>query len=202
MSFDSLRAHFNNKENPFLKKLLLLFCLGAALLLGSTFFDSLVSQTSRGDEESEGPSMNFSYTKEAEEWSHEESLERRLSDVLSLVNGAGQVEVMLTLSGSREIILAEDVVLNESHLRETDAGGGTRENQSLSKDTRTILISGHGQTAEPIVVREILPRVEGVIIVAEGGDDVFVREALMRAATTVLGVDIHRVQVLTRKPTQ
>jgi len=130
------------------------------------------------------------------EQNYERVLERRLQEVLSLVNGAGQVEVMLTLSGSREIILAEDTTTNESSVKEVDSAGGSRENHSLAKDMRTILIQSPGGGQEPIILREIVPKVEGVIIVAEGGDDVFVKEALMRAASTVLGVDIHRVRVL------
>jgi len=41
--------------------------------------------------------------------------------------------------------------------------------------------------------------VEGVIIVAEGGDDILIKEALMNAAKTVLGIEMHKVQVLKMK---
>ena len=194
MNLDSLRAMFTDKQKPFLTRLILLFCLGMALLLGSTFLDRRESD-SRVESVA---SMSTSY-EPAAVTSYERTLELRLAEVLSLVHGAGRVEVMLTLSGSREIILAEDTVVNESKINEEDSAGGSRESHSLAKDIRTILVQSPRGGQEPIILREIMPKVEGVIIVAEGGDNVFVREALMRAATTVLGVDIHRVQVLQMK---
>ena len=201
MNLDSLKKHLRERENekPFLMKLLLLFCIGAVFLMASTFFDRPEAE---GRPESFGAAETAHTPPAASEPDQERELERRLAAVLSLVQGAGRVEVMLTFSGSREIILAEDTTTGESLVRETDSAGGSRENHSLSKDMRTILVQSPGGGQEPIILREIVPRVEGVIIVAEGGDDVFVREALTRAAGTVLGVDIHRVQVLVHKITE
>jgi len=198
MNLDSLRTLFRDKEKPFLTRILLLFCLGAALLLAGVFFDR--PETNRQLESIIAVETAGEHT--VSEPDYERMLERRLSEVLSLVQGAGRVEVMLTLSQSREIVLAEDVTSNESLVKEVDSAGGNRENHSLSKDMRTILIQSPRGGQEPIILREMVPRVEGVIIVAEGGDDVFVREALMRAARTVLGVDIHKVQVLQRQITE
>lgn len=195
MNLDSLRTLFADKQKPFLTRLVLLFCLGIGLLVVSTFWDR--SEPSRPIESVSIAAQPSEHTAAA--YAYERVLERRLSEVLSMVHGAGRVEVMLTFSQSREIILAEDAVVNETSIKEEDSAGGSRESSSLAKDMRTILVQSPGGGQEPIILREIVPRVEGVIIVAEGGDSVFIREALMRAATTVLGVDIHRVQVLQMK---
>jgi len=191
MNLNSLRALFTDKQKPFLMRIIVLFCLGIALLVGSTFLD-------RGEpgRQVEIPAIATSYHEPAVASSYERALEMRLSEVLSMVAGAGRVEVMLTFSQSREIVLAEDTIVNETSVKEEDSAGGSRESHSLSEDMRTILVQSPRGGQEPIILREIVPKVEGVIIVSEGGDNVFVREALMRAATTVLGVDIHRVQVL------
>ena len=194
MNLDSLRTLFTDKQRPFLIRLILLFCLGVALLVGGAFLG-------RDDTEQqvEGVAVTQPTVERATIPHDERSLERRLAEVLSMVEGAGEVEVMLTFSQSREIILAEDTTINESLVKEEDSAGGSRESSSLSKDARAILIQSPRGGQEPIILREIVPKVEGVIIVSEGGDNVFVREALIRAATTVLGVDIHRVQVLQMK---
>jgi len=191
MNLDSLRTLFTDKQKPFLVRLILLFCLGVALLVGGAFL-------SRDDTERQTESLTMAQpqSERAAIPYDERSLERRLAEVLSMVEGAGEVEVMLTFSQSREIVLAHDTTINETSMKEEDSAGGSRESSSLSKDARTILIQSPRGGQEPIILREIVPRVEGVIIVSEGGDNVFVREALIRAATTVLGVDIHRVQVL------
>jgi len=190
MNPDSLRTLFTDKRS-FIMRLILLFCLGVVLLVASTFMgrdDPYVATqstpiTERQNEPTIAPSDEI-------------ALERRLSEILSLVEGAGTVEVMLTFSQSREVILAQDTTINESSIKEEDSAGGTRESHTLANDARTILLPRPGGGQEPIILREIVPKVEGVIIVSEGGDNVFVREALIRAAMAVLGVDIHRVQVL------
>ena len=189
---ESLTKLFRDKENPHLKKIPLLFCLGVALLLASTFFYRPEANRQTGITEPAETTLKQNAPKP----NYERALEIRLQEVLSLVEGAGKVEVMLTLSGSRELILAEDTITNETYVKEVDSAGGSRENRSLANDMRTILVQSPGGGQEPIILREIVPTVEGVIIVAEGGGDIFVREALMRAASTVLGVDIHRVGVL------
>jgi len=191
MNMDSLRTLFKDKQKPFMTRLVLMFCLGVALLIGSTFLN-------RDDSDRQMPAAMIlpSPSEPALTASEELTLERRLSQILSMVEGAGNVEVMLTFSQLREVVLAEDVAVNETSIKEEDSSGGSRESSSLSRDERTILVPSPGGGQEPIILREIVPRVEGVIIVSEGGDNVFVREALIRAATTVLGVDIHRVQVL------
>ena len=195
MNLNSLRALFTDKQKPFLTRLILLFCSGIALLIGSTFFDR-----DEGVAQIETAPI-ISTQSEPAAANSELYLERRLANVLSLVEGAGKVEVMLTFSQSREIVLAEDGVINESSIKEEDSAGGSRESSTSSKDMRTILVQSPRGGQEPIILREIVPRVEGVIIVAQGGDNVFVREALMHATRTVLGVDIHRVQVLQMQST-
>jgi len=191
MNLDSLRTLFTDKQRPFLVRLILLFCLGVALLVGGALF---------GTDDTERQVESITVAQPGDESvvipKDERSLERRLAEVLSMVEGAGDVEVMLTFSQSREIVLAQDTTLNETSVNEEDSAGGSRATGSLSKDSRTILVQSPRGGQEPIILREIVPTVEGVIIVSEGGDNVFVREALIRAATTVLGVDIHRVQVL------
>jgi len=126
---------------------------------------------------------------------HEGILEARLEEAFSHVQGVGEVRVMLTLAHGREIVIAEDILLNESNTSEVDASGGTREVSTTSLNSNKIIIGGSGGH-QPLILKEIEPQVEGVIIIAEGGDNVTVREALINATRTVLGIDAHRVQVL------
>jgi stage III sporulation protein AG len=51
----------------------------------------------------------------------------------------------------------------------------------------------------PLVLREVQPKIEGVIIIAEGGDNILVKEALTNAAEAVLGLDISNVQIFKMK---
>jgi len=126
----------------------------------------------------------------------ERALEEELEEFLSLVAGAGRVRVMISALGDRETIFAVDSTENRSHIIEEDAQGGTRDQRQYSTQEQTVIITDRNGIDQPLVLREISPRVEGIVIIAEGGDDPFVRDALTRAAMAVLGVEAHRVQVL------
>ncbi|MDR1560036.1 MAG: hypothetical protein LBS84_10140 [Clostridiales bacterium] len=126
---------------------------------------------------------------------YEEKLEKRLEEALCLIEGAGKVKVMLTLSYGREIVVAEDKTTNESVTNDTDTQGGGRTMETSSVEARKIIIDGSDGVSAPLVLREVQPKIEGVIIIAEGGDNVFVKQALTSAAETVLGLDIAKVQV-------
>ena len=126
----------------------------------------------------------------------ERALEEEMEAFLSLIAGAGQVRVMLSSLGGSETVFAVDTTTNRSYTLEEDAGGGTRDQRQHSSQEQTVIITDRNGVDQPLVLREIMPRVEGVVIIAEGGDDPFVRDALTRAARAVLGVEAHMVQVL------
>jgi len=129
----------------------------------------------------------------------EEAAEQRLSEILSLAEGAGKVEVMVTLSQNAEIVIASDVKLDESKTSENDGQGGLREIYTSKKSEETLLVKGTDGSMTPIVLKEITPKIEGVLIVAQGGGDARVKQALIQAVQIVLGIEPHKVQVLKMK---
>lgn len=129
-------------------------------------------------------------------YTYEQLLERRLEEVLSLVEGAGKVRVLVTFSQGRETIFAVDRNINNSTMQEQDAQGGTRYQHSQQEQDNTLIITDRTGVDRPLVVQENPPIIGGVMIIAEGGDNVLVQDALIRATSTLLGIDINRVQVL------
>jgi stage III sporulation protein AG len=102
---------------------------------------------------------------------------------------------MLTLTGSA-MVYATDTIHSHSITMEDDGEGGTR-NMDVQSATNTYVMLRQSDGSErPLILAEILPQVQGVIIVAEGAGDINVQDALIRAAHTVLGIGVHRVSVL------
>ena len=131
---------------------------------------------------------------------YEAQLEKRLEDAFSQIDGAGKVTVLLTLASGREINVAADKTTNESITKDsTGTQGGERTTQTNSVDSKTILVTGSDGVSAPLVIREDQPKIEGVIIIAEGGDNILVKEALTDAAETVLGLDATQVRVFKKK---
>jgi len=136
---------------------------------------------------------------EKEDFQKELAIETRLEEFFSLVENAGKVRVMVNLPGGRETVFAVDTNGSRSYTSEQDAQGGTRETHQYQSAEKTVILADRQGIGMPLILREIEPRIEGIVIIAEGGDCPFVRDALTRAARAVLGLEAHMIQVLTMK---
>lgn len=117
----------------------------------------------------------------------QEDVEEKMEQVLSKVEGAGKVQVMLTYSTTKEQILARE--------EKTEKSKGETEESLRMEDTLVLAENGQG-SQEPVVLTEQAPKVEGVVIVAEGGDDAVVSSRLNCAAQALLDVPPHKIAIL------
>lgn len=117
-------------------------------------------------------------------------IERRLSELLSKVEGAGQVSVMVYAdTGSEQVPAYNDV----QDTRNDERADG----KSLEiSETRQLALAG---TDEPVILKVIIPQIKGVVVVAEGADDILIKAQLNNAVCTLLGIPEHRVQILKHK---
>jgi len=124
----------------------------------------------------------------------EGELEKRLENILSQIAGAGTVSVMLTLSESAESVLSVITQSDTSKTDERDAQGGTRTAITERESVSAVYVRD-----APVIIKEIAPKIAGILIVADGGGDAAVRDALTRAAAAATGVNLHRVIVVKRE---
>ena len=117
-------------------------------------------------------------------------LENKLSSVLSNVQGAGKVSVMVTLECGIEYIYATE---NEEVTNTTTSGGSTTTKTTTTENI--VLVNASGKN-NPVVLKENLPKVSGVIVVAYGASNISIRVELMNAVTSLLGVAPENVQIL------
>ncbi len=126
-------------------------------------------------------------------------IEKKLETLLSKVEGAGKVEVMVTYVSGKELVPAYDIKKAENDTQEKDSGGGTRSIKQDDSENKVVYKESQGGIREPVILKELQPEVKGVVIVADGASDLVVREGLCRAVQVLLDVEVHRIQVLERK---
>ena len=129
--------------------------------------------------------------------SYERFLEQRLEDILSHVDGVGQVEVMIVLKSSEEKVWRVDRDNSYSITQETDQNGGSRRVESQAVTENTIL-SGQTGKEEPLLAKEMKPEISGVIISAEGGKSPQVQAEISAAVEALFDVPSHKIKVLKR----
>lgn len=120
--------------------------------------------------------------------------EHRLKEVLSVIKGAGQVEVMITYSSGREIIPAMSNVESSTKTEEEDNSGGTRQTNQIDVNSQPITMNDSEGT-KPIILKEVEPEIKGVIVISEGAEDLRVKMELMKAVQIALGINPNQVEV-------
>ncbi len=120
-----------------------------------------------------------------------ENLEKQLQAILSQINGAGELDVMITFDSSEEIQPAYNTNTTTEKTEEKDTEGGER-TITTSSENKTIITSS---TSEPIVLKTNEAVIKGVIVVAQGADVPEVKSTLYSAVQTALQVEGHQVEI-------
>ncbi len=110
------------------------------------------------------------------------SLEKRLSSSLSKVKGAGKIEVVITVESGMETVLAMKTT--------------TTVNENGKKETVETPILVNGKT---VTLKENYPRITGVLIVAEGADNIMVLSKIQQATVSLLDINLNQIEILTMK---
>lgn len=123
-----------------------------------------------------------------------EYLEYTLEELLSTMEGAGRVKVMITLNASGESIVEKDTGTSRTSSTEVDSAGGSRNSADVSETEETVY-TGSG-AEEPFVKQIIYPRIEGVVVCAEGGGNATVNKNITEAIQALFGIDVHKIKVI------
>ena len=116
-----------------------------------------------------------------------EELERRLEETLSLIDGAGKVRVMITLKDTGEKVVEKDT----SRRTDTDAGGTQNTDQSQSS-----VYEKDGSTETPYISNELTPRVEGVLVVAQGAGNSIVKQNILQSVMALFPLEAHKITIV------
>lgn len=122
-------------------------------------------------------------------------MEERMEKQLVLVEGVGNVKVMITLKSSAEKIVLKDNTNSEEIIDETDSSGGSRNNKSTTQSDESILIDGQ-EGSVPYTIKETSPYIQGVVVVAEGGDDARTKQEIIDAVQVLFDVEVHKIKVM------
>ncbi len=125
--------------------------------------------------------------------------EQKLAESLSSIEGAGAVEVLITLKESEERILEKDVPEESSETIESDAEGGNRTVTERKQEETTVYTFNEAGQNVPYVRKVIQPVVEGVAVIAQGADSEIVKENIIETIQVLFGIDANKIRVVKGK---
>ena len=162
MNKEQIIKIFKNKNN---RLICLIFIIGVVLMAAAGGYGG-----------KKAPSAKVSETSAADD-------ETRLADILSQIDGAGDVSVMITYYSSAEKDIAYETKT------------ASREDKSeRSEDKKAVMTDG-----EPMVLKEVYPKVKGVIVTADGAGSSAVRSAISEAVSASLDVPAHRICIFKKE---
>lgn len=110
-----------------------------------------------------------------------EALEEKLSAILSKIEGAGQVSVMLTVRSGMERVLASD----REYIKTED---------KVDRREQMVVIDTSGGE-EAVLLTQRYPTFQGALVVCRGGGDPQVQLLLTQALSALTGLGADRITV-------
>lgn len=145
--------------------------LALGLLLMLLPLDANKTQT-----QSEQPRQDTAQTEDAQQ---------ALKRILSRIDGAGEVDVLLTVASGSQTVYQEDA----------DIAGG--DNETARYDT--VIIRDSDGTESGLVQQVIGPKYLGAVIVCQGADRAAVKLAIVEAVSKATGLGTDQISVLKMK---
>jgi len=114
------------------------------------------------------------------------SMEEQLAQILSTIDGAGEVRVMLTVAAGEEVLYQTN-----------DSNSVSQEGSDCRSDTVIVTDSDRSETG---LIRQVNPPLyRGAIIVCQGADNPSVRLFVTEAVSKITGLGTDKISVLKMK---
>lgn len=155
---------------------------------------SIIEEKAEDEKAAAGESEKFGGTKEYESY-----MENKLEQAISVMEGAGKVKVMITVSASKELVVEKDMPVTRSNTVENDSEGGSRNVNEYGSTEETVYSKESDGSACPYVVKTLQPVVEGVVVVAQGGDRQEVRKNITEAIVALFDIEPHKIKIVKMK---
>ncbi|MFP4698406.1 MAG: stage III sporulation protein AG [Eubacteriales bacterium] len=180
-------------KNIGVEKLIIMLVVGVFLLI--------ISKPIMSNDEGELKQQeNYASLKEIdeqkEEESYEETMEQKLETILKKIDGVGEVDVMITVKSSKELVLNKDRPYSSSETEEKDSEGGERVSSEKDFEEGTVLTNSPEGSNIPFVIKELEPEVSGIVIIAQGGENPTIKNNLIDATEALFNIPKHRIKVM------
>lgn len=128
-------------------------------------------------------------------------LEDKIADALEHVSGVGKTEIVITFSSNGQKIVEKDQQSDSQKTVEADSAGGTRNAEDRSSERTSVYVQEADGSQTPYISEELLPEIQGVVVIAEGGDNAVVVKNITEAIQALFGLEAHKIKIMKRTDT-
>lgn len=160
------------------KKSTIVIIIGIIGIILLVLSELIPSDSKAEKDESISDTVTISYTE------YEKEIENRLETIISKIDGAGSVSVMVTLDCTVESVYAQQE-------KQTDGNSKSYENEYV------IIKNNDGENG--ILLKTTQPQIRGVAVVCTGGNSAIVCRNVTNTIMAVLGISAARVNISAMK---
>ena len=117
------------------------------------------------------------------------------------MEGVGRAEVVITFKSSGQKVVEKDQNSSSQSSSEKDQNGGTRETTDRSCSKESVYTQDTQGAQIPYVSKELMPEIEGVLVIADGGDHAVVVQNITEAIQALFGIEAHKIKIMKRTDT-
>lgn len=156
------------------------------LLIAALFVAVLLLLLSKGEKSEKN---NADYTDDYKKLcNYTDRAQGELEEIIGKITGAGNTKVMLTFESSFESVYANNAKLLEDTSKNETLG-------SKSSEKEIVLVGDRINGEAPILLKEICPKVKGVLVVCQGGDNIEVCKQIKNAMSALFGISESKICV-------
>ncbi len=122
-------------------------------------------------------------------------LESRLENVLSDMLSNSKVSVMITLESGIEYVYADELKTGAEIKTDKES---FKEEQSDTNQNNYVIYKDSKGNEQALLVTEIMPKIKGVVVVCDGGQNENVSVAVKTAVSKALAIDNEKICVIGR----
>lgn len=157
------------------KKLLLIVAVG---VLGmALIFFSEIKPTSKKETAALSTTESVSY---------EETVEKKLKDLIESIEGAGKAQVMVVFESSKESVFAKDI----------DENSENGEKTSTKKTKSEYIIVEKSGEENGLLTKAVYPAVSGVAIVCDGAGDSVIKQRIVETVSALFDINSKNISVV------
>ena len=186
--FEKIKKIFTNKDKKIENLISFLIILVITLIIINKILKKDTNET-KDYENQTGVELETEETLSTN--SESDSLETKLEEILSKIEGVGKVSVLITYSESSTVVPIYNVSLSTSTIEETDASGGKRTTETQNDEKAVVT----DESSNIITEKVIQPVIEGAIVTAEGANNPTIKSNIIMAVEAVTGLANHKIQV-------
>lgn len=126
-----------------------------------------------------------------------EEIGDEVAEIISQIEGVGRCEILITYDGSESYQIAYDEETVTTVTTDSD-DNSERVVENSTTTSKPVIVTIDGKQ-QPLIISTTPAKIDGIVVVAEGGDDINVKIKIIDAICALLNVDGSKIKVYKMK---